>query len=278
MTSQIQITKHNGETVSFSESKLRESLIKSGASEETINVVIDEVTESLTEGISTRHIYQKAHKLLKKRSSEHASRYKLKQSILELGPSGYPFEHFVGELFKIQGYEISTGVISPGHCVQHEVDVIADNGTERFMIECKFHNRNGYKTDVKVPLYIQSRFLDVSGQWRLQENHNQKKMIGWVVTNSRFTTDAIDFGKCVGLRMLGWDYPGTDSLKILIEKFKIQPITTLSSLNRKDRELLFKEGIVLCRNICEQSMLVERLLGRSSRQLLKEANYICSYP
>jgi hypothetical protein len=277
MSETVEVVKHSGERSSFSEDKLRASLRNSGAPEGVIDRVTQAIIESLVDGISTRKIYQHAHRLLKKEAAEHASRYKLKQAILELGPSGYPFEFFTGELFKVQGYHIETGVIVEGQCVNHEVDVIADNEEERLMIECKFHNRHGYKSDVKIPLYIQSRFLDVSESWKKQAAHKNKKMIGCVVTNSRFTSDAIDYGKCMGLRLLGWDYPQHMSLKQLVEKYQIQPITTLSSLKKTEREILFNEGIVLCRTLCDESSKVETLIGKKASSLLKEADYICSY-
>ena len=102
-------------------------------------------------------------------------------------------------------------------------------------------------------------------------------MQGWVVTNSRFTSDATDYGKCVGLKLLGWDYPQNRSLKSLVETHQIQPITTLSSLTKSDREKLFKEGIVMCRTMCDEAQRVEELIGKKAGKILKEADYICSY-
>jgi hypothetical protein len=277
MSSSVQVIKHSGEKSGFSEEKLKQSLRRSGAPEAVVERVTVAIIEELRDGISTRKIYQQAHRLLKKEAAVHASRYKLKQSILELGPSGYPFEHFTAALFEMQGYQVQTGVLAKGHCVNHEIDVIADNGVDRLMIECKFHNRPGYKSDVKIPLYIRSRFLDVSEEWRKEEAHQHKNMQGWVVTNSRFTSDAIDYGKCVGLKLLGWDHPEQQSLKSLVEQYRIQPITTLSSLTKTEKELLFKEGIVLCRSMCENPQLIQAILGKRSKKLLKEADYICSY-
>ncbi|MFT4738661.1 MAG: hypothetical protein ACI8QD_002197 [Cyclobacteriaceae bacterium] len=272
----VTIKKYSGEEVIFSEDKLKSSLQKAGANQHTIDLVSKQITDHLFPGISTKQIYQKAHKLLKKISSKNASRYKLKQAILELGPTGYPFEWLIGDLFKKQGYDTEVGVVTPGHCVNHEVDVIADNGKERHMVECKFHNRLGYKSDVKIPLYIQSRFLDVKSEWTKIPAHSEKKMTGWVVTNARFTTDALDYGKCVGLKLLAWDYPINEGLKSLVELHHIQPITTLSSLTKLDREKLLKEGIVLCSDLCDRQNEAHLILGKKANKLLEEAEYVCS--
>jgi len=72
---------------------------------------------------------------------------------MELGPTGYPFERFIGAILEHQGYRVEIGIFAKGHCVMHEVDVIADMDDLRYMVECKFHNRQAHNSDVKVPLY-----------------------------------------------------------------------------------------------------------------------------
>ncbi|MCH5685183.1 restriction endonuclease [Niabella sp. W65] len=80
---------------------------------------------------------------------------------MTLGPTGFPFEKLTAAILESMGYSTRTGVIVPGHCVKHEIDVIATKEEHHIMVECKFHNRQGFVSDVKIPLYIQSRFLDV---------------------------------------------------------------------------------------------------------------------
>src|SRR5690625_6173565 len=75
------------------------------------------------------------------------------------------------------------------------------------MIECKYHNAEGRVCNVKIPLYIHSRFLDIEKQWIRRKSHKTKHHKGGVYTNTRFTSDAIQYGKCVGLLMTSWDYP-----------------------------------------------------------------------
>jgi len=115
----------------------------------------------LYHGISTKKIYQQAYQLLKDSSRPLAAKYKLKRDIMELGPSGFPFEKYIAAIFCHQGYKVQTGVIVQGHCVKHEVDIIAEQNNKYFLIECKFHNQPGIVCDVKIPLYIHSRFKDV---------------------------------------------------------------------------------------------------------------------
>ncbi len=68
---------------------------------------------------------------------------------MELGDTGYPFEKFVAALLRSEGYETKVGVIVQGHCVTHEVDVVAENDRHHYMCECKFHNSQGRFCNVK---------------------------------------------------------------------------------------------------------------------------------
>ena len=271
------ITKYTGDKEEFSEEKLISGLESSGIEQTAVTFILSEIKKVLYEGIHTKRIYQEVHRLLLKYSNEYASKYRLKQAILELGPSGYPFEAYVGSIFEAIGYETQTNVIVVGKCVQHEVDVVAEKDDHHFMIECKFHNRHGSKTDVKVPLYIQSRFKDVEFSWRRKSGHRDKFHQGWVVTNARFTSDAIAFGECAGLKMLSWDYPENESLKVLISSYGLHPITCLSSLTREDKKRLLKKGIVLCRTICDQPDILIQIGFEYSkvRKVVREGKQVC---
>src|SRR5690606_7584859 len=161
MAADFDIIKSSGEKVRFSLDKLRASLGKSGADKETINQIIDRVRDELYNGISTKEIYNRAFALLKKKGSYLASKYKLKRAIYELGPTGYPFERFISAILKYSGYKTLVGEILQGQCVTHEIDVVATKNGTTTVIECKFHSEEGRNCNVKVPLYIASRYKDV---------------------------------------------------------------------------------------------------------------------
>ncbi|MBP3193102.1 ATP cone domain-containing protein [Natronogracilivirga saccharolytica] len=262
---EIRITKASGELVPFSEKKLRQSLERAGAAEPQISAVVDDVRDQLYHGIGTGKIYRKAYDLLRKKSYANAARYKLKKAIMELGPSGYPFEQFVAAILEQQGFQTSVGKVIKGKCVTHEVDVVAQKNGKLIMAECKFHNRPGVKCDVKVPLYIDSRFRDVmNGSF----NGSYSDHEGWIVTNTRFTDDAISYGTCAGLVMLGWDYPKKSSLKKRIGLAGLHPLTCLSSLQQKEKAFLLEKGVVLCRRVRENEYLL-RELGLSDTRIKK---------
>jgi len=247
------ITKASGERVFFDVEKLRHSLKKSGADNQTVDAIVNNVVGRLYEGISTKDIYTMAFTLLRdKHAASFAARYKLKNAIMELGPSGYPFEKYFSEILRYQGYSVQISQILQGRCVTHEIDVIArfDHGV--FFIECKYHNGRGTLTDVKTPLYINSRFEDVKFmQEQLPENKN-KQLKGWVVTNTHFSDDAIQYGRCVGLELVGWDYPKGNSLKEQIDRTGLHPITCLTTLTKNEKANLLDAKIVLCRELAEK--------------------------
>jgi len=274
----VYILKMSGERVVFSKEKLRHSLVHSGAQKSTIDFVIQEIENNLNDDITTKEVYKKAYNLLRKKSRINASKYKLKQGIMELGPTGFPFENFIGELLKHQGYKTQVGVIVKGECVNHEVDVVAEKGNKHYMIECKFHSSFSTKCHVKNPLYIHSRFLDIEKQWKKQKNHENKFHQGWLVNNTRFSEDALKYGICAGLKLLSWDCPLGNSLKEQISLFGLYPITCLSTLNQQEKKLLLQKNIVLCKQLCSNPIVLNQIgiVGRKYERVLSNAKGLCT--
>jgi Holliday junction resolvase-like predicted endonuclease len=273
----LNIIKASGEIVRFEVDKLKRSLHNSGANEQLIIQIIYDIKEMLYNGITTKEIYKKAFQLLKEKSKTSAARYKLKEAILELGPTGYPFEKYVARILEFQGYSTEVGVIVKGHCVNHEIDVIAMKDDKHFMIECKFHSQKGTKSNVKVPLYIHSRFKDVEREWQKKPGHKYKFHQGWVVTNTKFSLDAIKYGNCMNMHLLSWDYPRRGSLKERIEISGLHPITCLSSITRAEKKMLLDQGIVLCKELCENQSILKKI-GISEvrfKRIIKESAQLC---
>lgn len=269
---EIQVIKGNGEKVLFDKEKLKQALASSGAGTEEQEQIAKQVEARIYDGIHTKKIYQMAFDLLKRQSHKTAGRYRLKNAIMEMGPTGFPFEVFVGKIFETMGYEVETGVMVQGKCVQHEVDVIARKPGEMIMVECKFHMDSATKSGVQVPLYIHSRFLDVKAAWEEKYGKNIRYQ-GGVVTNTRFSDDAISYATCAGLLVISWDYPAETGLKYRIDKTGLQPVTSLISLTKKDKQLLLEKGIVLCSQLDENQPLL-REMGFTEiqiRKILKEA-------
>ncbi|MBI1838624.1 MAG: restriction endonuclease [Flavobacteriia bacterium] len=268
----IIIKKASGEKEYFSFQKLRNSLMKSNATKDEAEEIVQALKTQIHQGISTKKIYSMAYRMLKKQSTQNASRYYLKQGIMELGPSGFPFEKYISELFKHEGYQTEVGVIVQGKCVTHEIDVICRKDHEIMLMECKFKNIGGLSVDVKVPLYINSRFDDVLEHGKITQDFTTFK--GWIVTNSRFTDDALSYGKCRGLNLLGWDYPKMNSLKEIIDKTGLYPITCVTSLTSNEKKAILEKGIVLVSEMAKNERLLYKLGISSNRikNILNESN------
>lgn len=273
----ISIIKADGEQAVFDESKLKNSLERAGASAPIINEIVSKIESSLYENITTKEIYKKAFKLLKTSSRPTAARYKLKNAIMELGPTGFPFERFISGILKREGYKTTVNVFMEGKCVRHEIDVFAEKEKHSYMVECKYHNESGTNSNVRIPLYIQSRFKDVEEEWLKQAENQSKTFQAWLVTNTRFSGDAMQYGNCVGLKLLSWDYPIIGSLKEKIDKSGLHPITCLTTLTKAEKQQLLSMDKVFSLDLCNEPELLKKMKISAYRQknILAEAKALC---
>ena len=207
----IWVRKASGEEEVFDIAKIERSLKNAGASGDLLREVIDDLAQWVYDGVTTKKIYSRAFSLLRKKKSISALRYKLKQSMLELGPTGYPFEQFIGFLFQKQGYEVEVGQVLEGCCVTHEMDVIATKEKQQQLVECKYGVSQGKQISVHVPLYVRSRVDDIVNKRKELPQYNGFSFTGWVVTNTRFSGDSISFSEChklvpsIRTRGIFWD-------------------------------------------------------------------------
>lgn len=269
------IEKASGERVRFDPEKLRNSLFKSGANNALMDKILHSVQDEIDEVSTTKIIYQKAYKLLRASSKKLAGKYRLKNAILDLGPSGYPFEHYLGHLFSFQHYKTEIGQTLDGKCITHEVDIEAVSEDKTLLVECKHHGNPGYKSDVKIPLYIHSRFNDLVNGFR--KKGDNRKFECWIATNTRFTQDAVDYANCYGIKLLAWDYPSKGSLRERIELAGMYPITCLFALTKNEKQKLLKDGIVLCRQLTNNPQTLDAYVNRKKKErVLDECQSILS--
>ncbi len=266
-TSTLYVVKADGTKEPFDVSKLERSLKKAGASSKVVSDIIEQTKVSTDKEITTQDIYRSAFELLHKEEKPIALKYSLKRAIMDLGPSGFAFEDFIAEIFRNKGFEAETGKIVRGFCVEHEVDVVAWNNEKLIMVEAKFHNELGIKSDLKIALYVKARFDDLR---KMLFKYGKERHLdeGWLVTNTKFTSTAIEYGSCQGgLRMIGWNYPPVGNLHDMILESKLHPVTCLSSLNGREKKELLDKGVVLCKSILEnQDLLVSIGLNGSKAQ------------
>lgn len=274
----VTIIKGNGETEPFSRAKLMRSLKRSGASTAIAEHVTSSIEGELKDGMHTQKIYRKAFQLLRKKEtlSPVAHKYNLRNATMELGPDGFAFEQFVGEIFKSLGHKVKVGVYIEGWCVEHEVDVSGRKDGVHRMIECKFHNRRGYKTDLKVALYVNERFRDIEKKHEHDSPEGSREHEGWLVTNTKLTSKAIQYAQCAGLKVVGWGYPkkGEGNLEDMIELSGIHPVTILMTLSNKHKKLLLEKDIVTCAQVRNKPDVLKQVGVPDSKiaAIMKEVN------
>ncbi len=272
----MRITKISGEVKEFSRAKLQRSLIKSGASRKLAEEISRTIERELVDGATTKEVYQRAFQLLKKEAKPLAARYSLKKSIFQLGPEGYPFERFIGRLLRGQGYSVKVGVVVQGACVSHEIDVIAEKDGEHFLVEAKFHNRQGVKSDVQTALYVKARFDDIQSRRRAVGEHEGVFHQMWLVTNTKFTNQAIAYAKCMNMRIIGWNYPENNGLEDIIEKSGLHPLTCLTTLSAAQKKALLDKDIILCREVHARILEDIGVDKRARNRIVNEISSVCS--
>ncbi len=243
----ILVTKASGETEPYDREKIRRSILGSGAGEQIAERILREVDTQLYNGITTEKIFRIVFKLLNKHHPSSASRFDLKGAIMRIGPAGYPFETYLSEVLREYGYDVKVRQIVQGRCVPHEIDIIAKDKKGTTMIECKYHNNRGTKSNIHDGLYTWARFLD------LQEGANEGKCepfdAVWLVTNTKLTSEVLEYGNCRGLSILGWSYPPNNNLRVMIESKNLYPITVLRSIDKMSLEKLFSADLMLAKDL-----------------------------
>jgi hypothetical protein len=278
----FEIIKASGQSEEFKMQKLVDSLIFSGASEDVALDIARKVESQIKPSMHTKHIYRIAKKMLRRYSKAADMRYSIKRAIYMLGPAGYQFEKYFAGILKAYGYSVETNRFLKGYCVTHEVDIFAVRNNIGGVIECKYHSNAGTPTDVKIALYVYSRFMDIKKAYEL--NHENRVSIdkGWLVTNTRCTSDAITYAGCVGLKIVSWKYPDENSLERMIENKKLYPVTILSSIRKTSLDTLFKHEIILVRDIADmdEAIFAKRsgLDTATASTLKREADELLLHP
>ncbi len=271
-----EIIKADGTVEPFDGSKLEESLMRAGATQPTAERIRLTIQASMGPSVQSHDIYRRAFQMLRHHSRPSAARYSLRRALFELGPTGHPFEDFVAELFRAEGWTVEDRKLIPGKCVTHEVDVFATRGNERLGAELKYHNDPGFKTDVKIALYVKSRFDDI---WQCDPKAQTCPVDrGMLITNTKFTKDAIQYATCAGLELLGWTFPHEGNLYDRIVATGLYPVTALTLLKKAEKRLLIDKGVVTCAQVRAHREVLRELGITPERMgaILAEAGALCA--
>lgn len=270
------VVKADGTAEQFHVHKLKRSLRRAGATPEEIEHIVEQMYAIMHDGIHTQEIYRHAFDLLRNSNVPIAARYSLRRALFGLGPTGFPFEDFLGRLFQSEGYTVKTRVTLEGKCTTHELDVAAYRQSDSFVAEAKFHAHPGIKSDLQVALYSYARLLDLR-EVRICSDDVCGITTLLVVTNTKFTTTAEKYAQCAGLDLLSWNYPKNNTLHDRIQRSGLYPITVLQGLSQSQKRSLIERGAIVCSDIVEKPQLLRHVHLSTKRieSVLAEAAQLC---
>lgn len=242
----IYVFNSQGEKELFSFNKVYQSAKRVGASDVLAGEIARKIEKEVSSGMKTSEIFKKVEQLLFRSAPRPALKFSLKKAIAKLGPTGFIFEKYIGEIFSRLGFEIKYNQNVPAFCCHHyEIDLLARKGKFIYVIECKYRSSAGGKVHCDVALANYARFLDIK-KGKFLKGFKFKSLI---VTNNKFTDKAVDYSECVGVELLGWRHPRDKGLERLIEDHHFYPITILPSLNKSLADIFVRKNIILASDI-----------------------------
>jgi hypothetical protein len=247
----LYVINNKGEKEPFSLLKLQRSIQRIGAPKRLAQEIAKTIQKEAFPGIKTAEIAQKLKKLLSQENEKFFLKFNLKEGMRKLGPTGFPFEKYIGAILATIGFKVLLNQIIPGRCCpSYEIDFLAQKDNLLYIGECKYHQAAGEKVDSNVALESYARFLDIkNGPFLKQKKFKKIKVKPIIVTNTKFTTRAINYCECVGIELLGWRYPRHKGLEQIIDEYKLYPITILPSL--KSFNFFVSQKMMLAKDVLQ---------------------------
>lgn len=247
MSRKIYINNIQGERELFSLSKVYKSAKRVGATNQEAKKIAAIIEQEIYPGIKTTEIFSKVREMLEAKDQKSVMRFNLREAMRKMGPTGYSFEKYAGEIFKSMGYKVKLNLYIPGKCVTYEIDFLAEKDNFVYIGECKYHKEPEGKVDLQVALANCARFHDILATGKFAG----KEVKSILVTNTKLTSEAIRFSECKDIDLLGWRYPREQGLEYLIESRNLYPLTILPSFSGRLSESLANHKTMLVKNVLE---------------------------
>jgi len=79
------------------------------------------------------------------------------------------------------------------------------------------------------------------------------------------------------MKLISWNYPLDFSLKILVDKHQLYPITTLSSLSQDEKQQLLQMDVVLCSQLNKDRGILDKIGLSDTRidRVVEECRFVC---
>ena len=193
--------------------------------------------------------------------------FDLKQGI-SLMESKPEFEVFVRVLLAHSGFQVKPNTILRGFCGEHEVDALVTKDGLTHLVEAKHHSNYHALTGLDESRIARAIMEDVTDGYAsgATEIKIDRAMI---VTNTRYSEHAVNYGRCRGILQVGWASPEGFGLRDIVEKHKLYPLSYLRVVSTETRLRLVEAGIVLIKQLLEQdSHYLERKIGLPQKTVL----------
>ncbi|MGD6807954.1 MAG: restriction endonuclease [Candidatus Bathyarchaeia archaeon] len=263
---EIFVTKADGSKQLYNKQKIVQTSLRLGANSEEAERIAQQLELKLYDGISTRKILQLIFVLLRKPKPAVRNLFDLRRGISLMEPKP-EFEMFIRALLSHSGYTVTPNTILRGLCGEHEVDAIASKDGVTYFVEVKHHASYHALTGLDESRIARAIVEDVTEGYI--RGLSEIKIDGaMIVTNTRYSEHAINYGRCRGIIMVGWASPEI-GLRDLVESQKLYPLSCLRGISRQVRLRLVDEGIVLIKQLLMQDVgYLERKLGLTRQTAL----------
>ena len=247
----LYVINSRGEKELFSLKKVLNSARRVGASPELARKIAQTLNKEVFPGMKTSAIFKRIRQLLSKDAPKSALRFSLKEGIRKLGPTGFPFEKYIGEVLRRYGFTVKINQFLSGFCLtNYEIDFVAEKNGLVYVGECKYRNLAGERVDSGNVLKNHARFLDIQkGSYFKSKRYQGFEIKTMMVTNTKFTGRAKDYSRCTGIELLGWRCPKDKGLEYLVEKERLYPITILPSSRGYLKDIFVSEKMMLAKDV-----------------------------
>jgi hypothetical protein len=260
------VTKADGRKQQFIKEKIIQTCIRMGATRELAEKIANEIENKIYDGISTRKILQMLFSRLRKHKPVMKHHIDLRRA-LSLMKSAPDFEKFIQLMLSEHGYNVTPNQIIRGRCVEHEVDGVAKKDNKTYIVEVKHHYKFHTPTSLDVSRIARAILEDLREGYRMGLN-NLKVDNALIVCNTKLSEHAKRYADCQGILHMGWSSGSNRDLQTMIEEKKLYPITFLKGLKTDTRNRFTSNGIVMLKQLTENSLIELRGSTGLSKQKL----------
>ncbi len=265
------VTKADGSLENFDGKKIIGTCTRAGLDESQSAEVLNSVTKQAYDKIPTNALLKIILKEIRKFDRAVSMKYNLRAALSALSPEGIFFEKYVKKLLESRGYSVEWNRIARGRCAAHQIDLIATNGKDKIMVECKHHMNYHTFTGLGDALETWAKFEDTA--------KNNDFTGAWLVCNTKASEHAVSYASCKGVKLMCWNYSlGVPNLNAVIEEAGLYPITILASVPKRLLQRSFESDILTVKDIVAATpQALRKVFGADSGKIQAEAKSVLGH-